>query len=133
MLSDARSVTSSVRPSALNATCAGSLELAVGVAAEHDHLVVVGVVRLNVDKAMLLVHRDSFRLPLSHLPSSEAVARYTDQRRNSGPGYHREPVTRVAAVDIGTNSTRPLVADVEGGRISDLERDTRVTRLGEGV
>ena len=42
-------------------------------------------------------------------------------------------MTRVAAVDIGTNSTRLLIADVEDGRISDLERDTRVTRLGEGV
>jgi exopolyphosphatase / guanosine-5'-triphosphate,3'-diphosphate pyrophosphatase len=40
---------------------------------------------------------------------------------------------RVAAVDLGTNSTRLLVADVEDGRIADVERDTRVTRLGEGV
>jgi exopolyphosphatase/guanosine-5'-triphosphate,3'-diphosphate pyrophosphatase len=40
---------------------------------------------------------------------------------------------RVAAVDLGTNSTRLLVADVDDGRIVDLERDTRVTRLGEGV
>jgi exopolyphosphatase/guanosine-5'-triphosphate,3'-diphosphate pyrophosphatase len=42
-------------------------------------------------------------------------------------------VTRVAAVDIGTNSTRLLVADVDSGRIHDLERETRITRLGEGV
>jgi exopolyphosphatase / guanosine-5'-triphosphate,3'-diphosphate pyrophosphatase len=42
-------------------------------------------------------------------------------------------VTRVAAVDIGTNSTRLLVADVDDGRITDLERETRITRLGEGV
>jgi exopolyphosphatase / guanosine-5'-triphosphate,3'-diphosphate pyrophosphatase len=42
-------------------------------------------------------------------------------------------VARVAAVDIGTNSTRLLVADVENGRIADVERDTQVTRLGEGV
>jgi exopolyphosphatase / guanosine-5'-triphosphate,3'-diphosphate pyrophosphatase len=42
-------------------------------------------------------------------------------------------VTRVAAVDIGTNSTRLLVADVDDGRIIDLERETRITRLGEGV
>ena len=42
-------------------------------------------------------------------------------------------MTRVAAVDLGTNSTRLLVADVENGRLSDVERDTRVTRLGEGV
>ena len=36
-------------------------------------------------------------------------------------------------MDIGTNSTRLLVADVESGRIHDLERATRITRLGEGV
>jgi exopolyphosphatase / guanosine-5'-triphosphate,3'-diphosphate pyrophosphatase len=42
-------------------------------------------------------------------------------------------VTRVAAVDIGTNSTRLLVADVDDGRIAEIERETRVTRLGEGV
>jgi exopolyphosphatase/guanosine-5'-triphosphate,3'-diphosphate pyrophosphatase len=42
-------------------------------------------------------------------------------------------VTRVAAVDIGTNSTRLLVADITDGRIADVERETRVTRLGEGV
>ena len=40
---------------------------------------------------------------------------------------------RVAAVDIGTNSTRLLVADIDAGRIEDVERETRVTRLGEGV
>jgi exopolyphosphatase / guanosine-5'-triphosphate,3'-diphosphate pyrophosphatase len=42
-------------------------------------------------------------------------------------------VPRVAAIDLGTNSTRLLVADVEDGRIRELERDMRVTRLGEGV
>src|SRR5712691_10246221 len=42
-------------------------------------------------------------------------------------------VTRVAAVDLGTNSTRLLVADIADGRIRELERETRVTRLGEGV
>ena len=42
-------------------------------------------------------------------------------------------MSRVAAIDIGTNSTRLLVADVEAGRIEDLDRETRITRLGEGV
>ncbi|HEV2062688.1 MAG TPA: Ppx/GppA phosphatase family protein [Solirubrobacteraceae bacterium] len=41
---------------------------------------------------------------------------------------------RVAVVDIGTNSTRLLVADVEDGRVTrELERESRVTRLGQGV
>jgi exopolyphosphatase/guanosine-5'-triphosphate,3'-diphosphate pyrophosphatase len=42
-------------------------------------------------------------------------------------------VTRVAAVDLGTNTTRLLVADVEDGRVEEVERETRITRLGEGV
>jgi exopolyphosphatase / guanosine-5'-triphosphate,3'-diphosphate pyrophosphatase len=42
-------------------------------------------------------------------------------------------VARVSAVDLGTNSTRLLVADIVDGRIADVERQTRVTRLGEGV
>jgi exopolyphosphatase/guanosine-5'-triphosphate,3'-diphosphate pyrophosphatase len=42
-------------------------------------------------------------------------------------------MARVAAIDLGTNSTRILVADVDDGRIQELERDARVTRLGEGV
>ena len=39
---------------------------------------------------------------------------------------------RVAVVDIGTNSTRLLVADVDG-ELRELERESIVTRLGEGV
>jgi len=42
-------------------------------------------------------------------------------------------MTRVAAIDLGTNSTRLLVADVDAARIADLHRETRITRLGEGV
>jgi exopolyphosphatase/guanosine-5'-triphosphate,3'-diphosphate pyrophosphatase len=40
---------------------------------------------------------------------------------------------RVAVVDIGTNSTRLLVADVRDGRVRELERRSIVTRLGDGV
>ena len=41
---------------------------------------------------------------------------------------------RVGVVDIGTNSTRLLIADVERGRrVTVLDRDSIVTRLGEGV
>jgi exopolyphosphatase/guanosine-5'-triphosphate,3'-diphosphate pyrophosphatase len=40
---------------------------------------------------------------------------------------------RVAAVDLGSNSTRLLVADVEDGRIRDVARRLKITRLGEGV
>ena len=41
---------------------------------------------------------------------------------------------RVAVVDIGTNSTRLLVVDVEDGRVvAEHARRSEVTRLGEGV
>jgi exopolyphosphatase/guanosine-5'-triphosphate,3'-diphosphate pyrophosphatase len=41
---------------------------------------------------------------------------------------------RRAVVDIGTNSTRLLIAEVDGGRVGEvLERRTEVTRLGDGV
>ena len=40
---------------------------------------------------------------------------------------------RVAAIDQGTNTTRLLVADVEDGDGRELHRETRITRLGEGV
>ena len=41
---------------------------------------------------------------------------------------------RIAVVDIGSNSTRLLVADVADGRVTaELERRSKVTRLGVGV
>jgi exopolyphosphatase/guanosine-5'-triphosphate,3'-diphosphate pyrophosphatase len=40
---------------------------------------------------------------------------------------------RVAVIDIGTNSARLLVADVEGDRVAPVERRSTVTRLGRGV
>jgi exopolyphosphatase/guanosine-5'-triphosphate,3'-diphosphate pyrophosphatase len=40
---------------------------------------------------------------------------------------------RVGVVDLGTNSTRLLVADVDDGHVEEIERRTEITRLGEGV
>ncbi|HEX5308699.1 MAG TPA: Ppx/GppA phosphatase family protein [Solirubrobacteraceae bacterium] len=42
---------------------------------------------------------------------------------------------RTAVVDIGTNSTRLLAAEVDpsSGHVQDLYRESRVTRLGDGV
>ena len=40
---------------------------------------------------------------------------------------------RVAAIDLGTNSTRLLVADVQDGRLEEVVHETTITRLGEGV
>ncbi len=42
-------------------------------------------------------------------------------------------MTRVAVVDIGSNSTRLLVADVGAEGVRELDRRSIVTRLGEGV
>lgn len=44
-------------------------------------------------------------------------------------------MTRVAAIDCGTNSIRLLVADVdaEAGTLTDLDRRMEVVRLGQGV
>ena len=50
------------------------------------------------------------------------------RRADAPPGE----LTRVAVVDIGSNSTRLLVADVGAG-VTEVERRSIVTRLGEGV
>ena len=42
-------------------------------------------------------------------------------------------MTRVAAVDCGTNSIRLLVADVTAAGLRDVHREMRVVRLGQGV
>ena len=42
-------------------------------------------------------------------------------------------VMRVAAIDLGTNATRLLVADVDDGRVDRGRPAHRITRLGEGV
>jgi exopolyphosphatase / guanosine-5'-triphosphate,3'-diphosphate pyrophosphatase len=40
---------------------------------------------------------------------------------------------RVAALDLGTNTTRLLVADVDDGRVDDVERRVQITQMGESV
>jgi exopolyphosphatase/guanosine-5'-triphosphate,3'-diphosphate pyrophosphatase len=40
---------------------------------------------------------------------------------------------RVAALDLGTNTTRLLVADVEGDAVEEVVLRSAITRLGEGV
>ena len=66
--------------------------------------------------------------------SSPSCARRSTRRgtRSGGSPRHAAQV-RVAAVDLGTNTTRLLVADVEDGAREELHRETRITRLGEGV
>jgi exopolyphosphatase/guanosine-5'-triphosphate,3'-diphosphate pyrophosphatase len=40
---------------------------------------------------------------------------------------------RVAGIDCGTNSIRLLIADVDGTELTDVVREMRVVRLGQGV
>jgi exopolyphosphatase / guanosine-5'-triphosphate,3'-diphosphate pyrophosphatase len=42
-------------------------------------------------------------------------------------------VSRLAAIDCGTNSIRLLIADAAEGRLRDVHRETRIVRLGQGV
>ncbi len=42
-------------------------------------------------------------------------------------------VSRVAAIDCGTNSIRLLIAEAAGARLRDVHRETRIVRLGQGV
>jgi exopolyphosphatase/guanosine-5'-triphosphate,3'-diphosphate pyrophosphatase len=45
-----------------------------------------------------------------------------------------ETMTRVGAIDCGTNSIRLLIADADDrGRLSDVHREMRIVRLGQGV
>jgi exopolyphosphatase/guanosine-5'-triphosphate,3'-diphosphate pyrophosphatase len=44
-----------------------------------------------------------------------------------------EGATRVAVIDLGTNSTRLLVADIAGGQVTEVQRRSTVTQLGRGV
>ncbi|HXF01523.1 MAG TPA: exopolyphosphatase, partial [Arthrobacter sp.] len=42
-------------------------------------------------------------------------------------------MARVGAIDCGTNSIRLLVADVQDGGLSDVVREMKIVRLGQGV
>ena len=57
----------------------------------------------------------------------EAGAQYARDRGRAG--------RRVAAIDCGTNSIRLLIADIdpERNRLTDLSRQMKIVRLGEGV
>src|SRR4029453_1824505 len=64
--------------------------------------------------------------PASYLTAPPRVAAGSIAPRYVSP-------MRVGVVDLGTNSTRLLVADVDGDRVDEVSRRTVITRLGEGV
>ena len=42
-------------------------------------------------------------------------------------------MSRIAAIDCGTNSIRLLIADISGGKFKEVLRDMEIVRLGQGV
>ncbi|NCZ73467.1 MAG: exopolyphosphatase, partial [Actinobacteria bacterium] len=42
-------------------------------------------------------------------------------------------MTRVAAIDCGTNSIRLLIADVDSRNFREIYRTMEIVRLGQGV
>jgi len=42
-------------------------------------------------------------------------------------------LSRVAAIDCGTNSIRLLIADITGGNFKEVLRTMEIVRLGQGV
>ena len=75
--------------------------------------------------------------PVARRPGATGRAPPCGQRTREIPSAGSSPlpaqVTRVAAVDLGTNTTRLLVADVVDGRWTRSCRRRQITRLGEGV
>ncbi|MEI7930565.1 MAG: exopolyphosphatase, partial [Actinomycetes bacterium] len=42
-------------------------------------------------------------------------------------------MSRVAAIDCGTNSIRLLIADISGDNFQEITREMEIVRLGQGV
>ena len=42
-------------------------------------------------------------------------------------------MSRVAAIDCGTNSIRLLIADITNGNFREIVREVEIVRLGQGV
>jgi exopolyphosphatase/guanosine-5'-triphosphate,3'-diphosphate pyrophosphatase len=59
----------------------------------------------------------------------------TERLKEQGPVHYEKPGRRVAAVDLGTNSIRLLVARFPEGEaeLQELARDMVITRIGQGV
>jgi exopolyphosphatase/guanosine-5'-triphosphate,3'-diphosphate pyrophosphatase len=53
--------------------------------------------------------------------------------REEGGGGQEGRGQRIAVVDLGTNTTRLLVCEVRDGSLRELDRRTKITRLGEGL
>jgi exopolyphosphatase / guanosine-5'-triphosphate,3'-diphosphate pyrophosphatase len=65
----------------------------------------------------------------------DPIGAWVAGRLQEEPVHYEKPAVRVAAIDLGTNSIRLLVARLAEGedQLSDLARDMVITRLGKGV
>ena len=54
-------------------------------------------------------------------------------RRREWGSAEPDVLMRVAVIDIGTNSTRLLISDVDGAHAEQVQRQTTVTNMGRGV
>jgi exopolyphosphatase/guanosine-5'-triphosphate,3'-diphosphate pyrophosphatase len=66
----------------------------------------------------------------------DPVGRWVAQQlAKAGPRHYEKPGRRVAAIDLGTNSIRLLVARFARGEteLHELARDMVITRIGQGV
>ena len=67
-------------------------------------------------------------------PHLLALAAEAEHRPQGSVAPRMPSCERIAVADLGTNSTRLLVADVAGdGSLAEVARRTEVTRLGDGV
>jgi exopolyphosphatase/guanosine-5'-triphosphate,3'-diphosphate pyrophosphatase len=64
----------------------------------------------------------------------DPIGRWVANRlAESEPIHYEKPGRRLAAIDLGTNSIRLLVARYSYGELTDLARDMVITRIGQGV
>jgi len=61
------------------------------------------------------------------------VAEQPDHRRDSTCLCHPQHALAYACIDIGSNTTRILVAEVEEGRVRELMTQRAFTRIGKGL
>ncbi len=70
-------------------------------------------------------HRNGDGRPRGHAPKNSGG--------RSGPGYHRHGRQAYAALDLGTNNCRLLIARPSGEDFTVIDAFSRVVRLGEGL
>jgi exopolyphosphatase/guanosine-5'-triphosphate,3'-diphosphate pyrophosphatase len=66
---------------------------------------------------------------------ADPIGAWVARRLEEGQLHYEKPARRVAAIDLGTNSIRLLVARLADGEseLTELARDMVITRIGKGV